>query len=281
MDTIAVDIETIVELSELAQSNATTAANVAPEPELQDETYYRPGEILFTFIDTTSRPDADGPRVQTLLQRIRDIAGVDLELIPPTPSSRSGRNGPHLAGAPLTLRFRVARRDGGETTRDHVKEAVDAVNATLHMLEHEGILVSSACPNWITSSGGWGHAIGGPATLADPAPTGSWSLQVPAGVDWPADQAATDRKVIVAVLDTSPGSAALAQAAAMARNKDNALMQDLARNNVIVDWNRFDAPDGIDTIRKPLGTGSWHLRLRHYPPHRATRGNSPAARARR
>jgi subtilisin family serine protease len=58
--------------------------------------------------------------------------------------------------------------------------------------------------------------------------------------------------VIVAVLDTSPGSAALAQAAVMARNKDNALMQDLAQNNVIVDWNRFDAPEGIDTIRKPV-----------------------------
>ncbi len=251
MQTIATEIETIVEVSELTLTGVATEADVETQLDPLDEAYYRHGEILFTFVDTTSRPAPDSPRVETLLRRIRDIAGIELEPIANANDGRSGTQAPHLAGAPLTLRFRAIKQGSGESSRDHVRDAVDAVNAALHELEHEGILVSSACPNWLTTTG-WGHVIGGPATLPDPAPPGSWPITVPPGVRWPAGQAGPRQKVIVAVLDSSPGKAALEQAAQMARNQANALMQDLAHNNVIVDWNRFDAPDGVETARQPV-----------------------------
>jgi hypothetical protein len=252
VDTTTTEIDTIIEISELTLSAATTETSAQLEPDPMEEPYYRPDEILFTFVDTTSRPVPDGPRVQELLRRIRDIAGIELEPIMPAKGGRTDGPAPHLAGTPLTMRFRAARQDGGKSTRDHIKDAVDAVNSSLHALEHEGILVSSASPNWLTTSSGWGHPIGGPATMPEPAPAGSWPIAVPTGAGWPAGQSGPAGKVIVAVLDTSPGSAALTQAAQMARNQGNALMQDLATHNVIVDWTKFDAPDGIDTTRSPV-----------------------------
>jgi hypothetical protein len=217
------------------------------------EHVYMPDELLLTFVDTTSRPAQDDSRVETLLRRTAAAAG-DVELQPIGHAQKhDDQRLPHIAGAPLTLRFKLAKSERGGR-RDHIKDVTDRINAALQDLQHEGIVVSSATPNWIVSSSrGGGATIGGPGTLPDPAPPGAWNIQVPAPGSWqpgpnppdPAPQGA----VIVAVLDSWPRAAEIREAEARAAAQGNVLMGALAKDGAIVDWSRFDPPEGIPSSR--------------------------------
>ncbi len=213
-------------------------------PELQvEERTHLPDEILLTFVDTKGRAAFEDRRVQSLLDRVKQLAGIELDHIAGV-KPRGDVPVPNIAGAPLTARFRMQRSARTGTQRERVKDVVDTINATLHTLEYQGVIVSSASPNWIVSSaGGHGSPMGGSGTMPYPAPAGQWSLKVPEVVAWDVDSngwpLAGDERVIVAVLDSSPGRRALADAAKRPVLKDNALLQEMAGGDVIVEWDRF------------------------------------------
>jgi Subtilase family len=222
-----------------------------------DEHVYMPDELLLTFVDTTAKPSHDDPRVETLLRKAIALAG-DFELQPIERSRKHDNEGrPHIAGAPLTLRFKVAKPGRVSGGRDHIKKISDRINAALQSLQHEGIVVSSATPNWIVSSSrGGGATIGGPGTLPDPAPAGAWNIQVPAAGRWqpapnPPDPA-PHNPVIVAVLDSWPRPAELQAAETKAAAQVNPLMGAMAKDGAVMDCGRFDPPEGIPSTRPAI-----------------------------
>ncbi|MDB5074494.1 MAG: hypothetical protein JWO42_673 [Chloroflexi bacterium] len=219
----------------------------------EQEHVYMPDELLLTFVDTTARPRRDDARVQHLLQRSTALAGdIDIQIVEPPARQGDEVRHPHLAGVPLTLRVRATKPEGAKARRDHIKEAADKINANLHNLQHEGIVVSSATPNWIISSSkGSGAGVGGPGTLPDPAPAGGWPIKVPAMGAWTDTMPiAPDERVVVAVLDSFPGRHDLQAAAKRAQFQDNALLQDIAKDGVITDWNRFTPPNDVPSKRQ-------------------------------
>lgn len=200
--------------------------------------HYMPDELLLTFKDTTAAitPSRDDHRVQALLRRAAEVAGaLELHVI----DDAAPR---YHTGSPLTLRLRVAGPRSTTRQLDHIESVLGHINSRLMGLQQDGIVISSAMPNWIicSSQGIW-HP--GPGTAPDRAPSGDWWFEVPpAGA---AQETAPGQKVIVAVLDTSPGWQGVQRAAGRAPFKGNELLERVAANKVIRDWDEFSPPDDV------------------------------------
>ena len=211
-----------------------------------------PHELLLTVTSGRETPDPEGTVVPLLLERAGTVAGCRLEALPREgPRSDQGTVQP-----PLTLRLFVPPAPGGDPARALLKEAADRINGRRADLQHRGVAVSSAMPNWLLSTAdGGGKPIGGPGTQADPAPAGRWRFEVPAtgGRVLPVTPAeateAFGQPIVVAVLDTSPGEAALRRAAKEYPKERNWLLHSLVDHNVITEWTRFSPAADLPSRR--------------------------------
>lgn len=202
---------------------------------------YMPAELLLTFAGTGSvaTPGQADPRVQTLLRRAAALlGGGELQLVdaPVTPPAME---------APLTVRLRLSPAGAGG--RDRVVDAATRLNGRRPELRCGGIALSCAMPNWIIASAQPG-IVGGPGSAPDGAPDGDWRFELPPDATPPspgADQAHQAGRVVVCVLDTSPGWRGLQHAARRAIFKDNRLLHEVAASGTITDWNAFSPPDDI------------------------------------
>jgi len=219
-------------------------------------------ELLLTFSSGTATPTAEAEEVRTLLARARGLAGAHFEVkreaIIPEAASQAAQD---LAAAresaevesagtqtpeagrtrpALTLRLHVPT-PSGVVRGEHIKRVADRINDRRADLRHRDVVVTSAMPNWILSgaaTGGAPHT--GPGTLADLARPGRWPLAVPEGGRWPSGEGATGLKgplVHVAVLDTAPRKEEFVLA--VARHRDNRLLQDLSKEGVLTGWDIF------------------------------------------
>lgn len=228
---------------------ATTARLLRRPAARSDDHLHMPDELLLTFTHPTETPSSGDSGVQTLLQHVSGLAGggtlraVDKAV---SPDIRPD-------GTPLTLRVRTQGASAGPRGRYHVRRMADRINSHRHHLQHQGVTVSSAMPNWIISSSGTG-VHGGPGTVPDPAPHGDWRFVVPPAGVWPPQgiDAAPDPRVVVAVLDTSPGREQLHRAAARTLYQENGLLQRLADENTahaITFSGHFTPPDDVPARR--------------------------------
>ncbi|MBV9279383.1 MAG: S8/S53 family peptidase, partial [Chloroflexi bacterium] len=237
----------------------------------QDDLSHMADELLLTLHDPAGNPlRHDSQSVDTLVQQasetVANRTGHRLRRIERT--RLQGVAVPHLAVRTRIEGSSVRIKSPGNR---HVIEAANAINGRIaaNGLQHQGVQVSSAMPNWLVSSAVSVPPNGdGPACPAAPAPNnannvdGLWPfVDLPPGGAWPqpdepkqaqagASDGATgdplDSRIVVAVLDTWPGRDRLEEASA--RYPNNRLLQGLwsgVTSGLILDVPHLAPPDDV------------------------------------
>jgi hypothetical protein len=222
--------------SVLSSSDRCAEMRERDTPGMALEARYMPDELLLTMHDRAGGPVAlaGDERVRALLHKAEAVTGVTLRI------AGGGRS--RLPGATSrTLRLHI-EAPGDACARDRVPAMVGCLGRSLAELRIGSLAVSSAMPNWIVRSSQttW-HP--GPASAPEPAPEGAWQFEVPAAGREPADE--PPKRVIVAVLDTSPGWEGVQAAAGRMAFAGNALLQRVASGEAVKDWDEFSPPPAV------------------------------------